>query len=90
MGYPVFTWQGEDYSCAAGSAGATVVLGEGGFEQQADLVLFVNRTAFSDGLLPKEQQTLTYNTRVYRIAKVTGDATGALVKLACVSKSKGV
>jgi hypothetical protein len=90
MGGPVLTWNAEDYACVAGSAGGTLVLDEGGFERQADLVLIVDRNRFTDGLLPKEQQTLVYQARTYRIAKVTLDAMGALVKLACVYKARGV
>jgi hypothetical protein len=89
MGNPVFTWQGEEYSCAAGSAGASLVLGEGGFEQQADLVLFVAKSAFTDGIFPAEQQTLVYNGATFRIGKIGTDPMGATLKLTLTSATRG-
>jgi hypothetical protein len=86
----VFTWQSEDYECCPGSAGETLILGDGGQEQQADLVLNVRRALFASDILPRETQTITYQSKAYRIATVHLDPSGAAVKLICVSAKRGV
>lgn len=90
MGNPTFAWNGEEYSCVVGSGAETLVLGDGGFEVSADLLLVVNRALFTDNILPHEQQKLTYKSKSYRIAKVTLDPVGAVVRLACVATARGI
>ena len=72
-----------------GSSGETLVLDDGGNAQQADLVLNVRRELFTDGILPKAQQTLTYRSAAYRIATVRQDPIQAIIKLICVSAKIG-
>jgi hypothetical protein len=90
MDNPVFTWQGDDYACIAGSTNSLLTLGFGGFERGADLVLIVDRSLFADGNLPDPQQTLIYKTRTYRVMRVVLDPMSAVVKLVCVSYTKGI
>ncbi len=90
MSNPTLTWNSEDYSCIAGGAGSMLVLGEGGYEVMPDVVLYVSRALFTDNILPKEQQKLQYRDKGYRIAKVILDPVLALVRLGCLSTTKGV
>jgi hypothetical protein len=90
LGNPSFDWQDESYECCPGSAGETLILGDGGQEQQADIVLNVRRALFASDILPREQQTITYQSKAYRIATVHLDPSGAAVKLICVSAKRGV
>ncbi len=91
MGNPVMTWQDEDYACIAGGAGDSLILGDGGYEPVvAELALHISRALFTDDILPKAQQTLTFRGKTYRIGTVTLDPVTALVKLLLVSANRGI
>ncbi len=92
MGNPSFSWNDESYECLAGAVADTLVLGDGGLEQQADLALNVRKELFTDAILPRPQQKIIYalDGRTYRIATVNLDPLGVLVRLLCVSAKRGV
>ena len=92
MGSPAFTWQDETFTCLPGSAAETLVLGDGGLEVQADLVLNVRKVLFTDNIYPRPQQTLTYSldNKTYRIASVKQEPLGVYLKIILLSAKKGV
>lgn len=92
LGKPVFTWAGEDYQCSPNEATASKILGLGGFELSADLLLFVRKAVLVKGT-PQEKQTLTYPGkagRKYRIDKLGVLPGEEVITLVCIDASEGV
>jgi len=89
FGNPVFTFAGTDYPCHPGSGGSELILGQGGYEQVADLVLVVRAIDIADITL-RAQNVITYNSKVYRIAKLIESPTQAFYRVVCVSNTRGV
>jgi hypothetical protein len=87
---PVFSWQGEDFACVASATKKALDLMQGGFSKQEEVVLVVDKSLFTDGIYPSEQQLITYKSKNYRIENVTQDPTGASLKLNCVSDRRGL
>jgi hypothetical protein len=88
---PSIIWHGVEYACVPGPVG-TLIEGveDGGFSPDLDFVCTVSKDLFSNDVYPAPQQTITYNNLVYRVLNIREDATGAFLKLACVSANRGI
>src|ERR1051326_1035073 len=68
MDNQVFTWKGKEYVCIPNTANEQRDLGPGGFSIFSDLILTVRVDQFSsNGILPTEQELITYLGRNFRI-----------------------
>lgn len=90
MGDNYFTFKGESYFCIPSSLTKNKVMEIGGLEAVADKVLTVNKTAFTDGILPESLEFLTYEAKEYRIVQVVTNGNSAFIRLYLVDKNKGV
>ncbi len=90
MGNNTFTYNGETYFCIPSSMGEGKTLEMGGFEVEAEKVLTINRTAFTDGIYPQPLEKITYNNHDYRIAKIVNNGNSAFLRLFLVDYVKGV
>lgn len=83
-----FTWNGETYPCFA--SGSTRGASGAGIEWNAtdDLTIVVRGSLFS-GATPEKEQTITYNSRLYRIDNVLTAPGSAFLRLSCVYASRG-
>ncbi len=65
-------------------------LESGGFSFQADKVLVVRKELFTDSIVPKQTQQLTFDGKTYRIDKVVNNANNAFMRLVLVDINRGV
>ena len=77
-----FTWNGTDYPCVASQTTLSQPLAAGGFALEADLTLYVRRSALP-GAAPTENQTVIWRTRRYRIDRAIDLPGAGQVKLIC-------
>lgn len=89
MGKPVFTFAGTDYPCHSGSPKGELVLGVGGMEQIADLVLVVRVIDLGSTTI-RSQNVITFRGISYRVARVVESPTEAFYRLLCVSNTRGI
>lgn len=82
-----FTWNGSDYPCMSGSARRGKRLGSGGFMVEADLVLFVRTSHFSEDnlilLKSGAKNRVTFDDHDYRIEDVVTPQGQPFLKLLC-------
>ena len=90
LGNPIATWKGEEYEVVPGSSGDVWTLEEGGFSDDADVILNIRKELFTDDVYPASQQLITYLSKVYRIITARADASGAFIRLFCADNSRGV
>ena len=89
MGSQTIIYKTETYVCTPATGRETLILDVGGFERQADLVITIRMSLFTDAVYPASQEKITYNSKSYRIADVKEDATHTFMKLICVSATRG-
>jgi len=78
-----FTWNGSSFPCAVSSDRRSKRLDSGGFEPEAELVLFVRVELFGSGGRPASKQTLTYAEKSWRIENVVAPAGEPFLRLVC-------
>jgi hypothetical protein len=87
LGFPYFTWDGEDFRCIPSGTGQGGQLVSGGILSESDLVLVVRLTVFPNRQYPT-QGLITYKGKQYRIDSDRVDVTGTFVRLACVDPDR--
>jgi hypothetical protein len=90
LGDQEMTWKGEDYVCMPSSNNTQATLEEGGFSVAVDLIINVRTDLFTDDVYPARKESLTFNNKTYRIAKVTEEPIGGFIQLMLVDMNKGV
>ena len=90
LGGKVITYRGEDYECIPSSKGTINSLEEGGFSIDADLSVTIRKSLFVDGVYPKSQEKIIYESKTYRVSTVRYDLTGTIVRLICVDDTRGI
>ena len=74
LGDKSFTLNGEEYACHVGSTAETAQL-DGLYTAGISKILVVRKELFTDGVYPREKQTLIYNDVTYRISTVVESST---------------
>lgn len=82
----VFTFDGVDYACIADEKVGRKELIEGGFMEDADLVIKTRVALFST--LPVAGQTLTYDSTLFRIREVRKNFSAKLLTLVCMTATR--
>ncbi len=89
-----FTHNGGEYPCAPGSVTRKKTLGSGGYELDADLILFVRSIHFPDpadhDARPETEERITYQSRRYKIMDVVSPVGEPFLKLICIAAEKGL
>jgi len=86
---PTFDWQGESYFCVPSSDEKLLSLERGGFGVEKVLNLVVRSEQFANDIFPQSQDLITYRGADYTIANTKLDPTGTILRLACVSDTRG-
>ena len=76
-----FVFGGQTYACAAGEAGEGTKLDEAGIFNEDTLVLYTRTALFATRPVP--QQTLTYNSKTWRIIRVGTSPEDLMLSLTC-------
>ena len=79
-----FVWNSTTYKCIAGAESRAVDAGDFGLEQVDSLTLVVQLGQFGSGAKPAERNTITFNSRGYRIETIDKAPQGAFVVYRCV------
>lgn len=87
MGDITITWNGEDYVCVPSSTNVEGDLGVGGFNEQVDRAVTVAKDLFTDEVYPKQMESLTLDSKEYRIQKVITNGNDAFLRLLLVDKN---
>lgn len=82
MGNNTFNYDGETFACHMGTQTKTTVLETGGFDETQQIVLAVRKEVFTDGIIPTEDEKITFRGVIYYIDKVDTDATNTVINLA--------
>lgn len=78
-----FVWNSTSYDCLAGSESRSVGAGEFGLEQEDSLALVVQLSQFGVGSTPEERNSITFNSRTYRIEAIDKAPNEAFVIYQC-------
>lgn len=78
-----FVWNSTTYTCLAGGESRSVMAGEFGLEQNDELSLIVQLAQFGSGSKPDERNSITFNSRTYRIETIDKAPQDAFVVYRC-------
>lgn len=91
FGYPIITYNGEDYAAIVSTLSTVGAMEWGGFSEDCDLVVTINKDLFVDGVMPiPKKQNIFYKDIEYRIQQIKEDASGAILRMYCTDTSRGV
>jgi hypothetical protein len=88
---PVFTWKNQQYNAISAIQGEAEIFGAGGLTPDFHLTLTVKFSVFT-GETPHPKQSLTYNSRAYKIQIVdsTPDGSGIIIKCNDPNRGAGI
>ena len=66
----VVTWKSRDYPCLSNTYSNEIVIGADGNPEEISLKLRLNRSAFTDGILPISGEQATFEGVIYKIRRV--------------------
>jgi len=79
-----FIWNSTSYKCIAGAESRSVDAGSFGLENVDSLTLIVQLDQFGETGSPEERNSITYNSRSYRVETIDKAPNEAFVIYRCV------
>lgn len=90
LGNQFLTWNNEQYGCIPSSASEIQALESGGNSADKVKNFTITLDLFTDGMLPRCKQIITFSGNRYRIDSIHNDPTGAFIRLLCIETARGV